>query len=41
MGRNVWQSPYPVALLTAVYGLIHQNLKVDEAVELLEDGKHQ
>ena len=41
MGRNVWQSLYPVALLTAVHGLIHQNLKVEEAVELLEDGKHR
>ena len=24
MGRNVWQSPHPTALLSAVYGLIHE-----------------
>lgn len=40
MGRNVWQSPYPTALLTAVYGLIHENLSVKEAAELLEHGKN-
>ena len=40
MGRNVWQSPYPTALLTAVHGLIHDGLNVNEAVELLEDGRN-
>lgn len=37
MGRNVWQSPHPAALLSAVYGLIHQNMSVKEASDLLED----
>ena len=36
MGRNVWQSPHPTALLSAVYGLIHENLNVKEAADLLE-----
>lgn len=36
MGRNVWQSPHPTALLSAVYGLIHENMGVKEAAELLE-----
>ena len=36
MGRNVWQSPHPAALLAAVEGLIHQNLSVKEAAQLLE-----
>ncbi len=36
MGRNVWQSPHPTALLSAVYGLIHENLNVKEAVDVLE-----
>jgi putative autoinducer-2 (AI-2) aldolase len=36
MGRNVWQSPHPTALLSAVYGLIHENMNVKEASELLE-----
>ncbi len=37
MGRNVWQSPHPAALLAAVHGLIHGNLSVQEANQLLED----
>ncbi len=36
MGRNVWQSPHPQALLKAVYGLIHENMDVKEAADLLE-----
>jgi DhnA family fructose-bisphosphate aldolase class Ia len=36
MGRNVWQSPHPTALLSAVYGLIHEHLNVKEAADLLE-----
>ena len=36
MGRNVWQSPHPTALLCAVYGLIHENMNVKEAADLLE-----
>ena len=36
MGRNVWQSPHPTALLSAVHGLIHENMNVAEAADLLE-----
>jgi DhnA family fructose-bisphosphate aldolase class Ia len=36
MGRNVWQSPHPAALMEAVYGLIHKNMTANEANELLE-----
>lgn len=36
MGRNVWQSPHSVALLKVVYSLIHENMTVKEASELLE-----
>ncbi|ACV63519.1 Fructose-bisphosphate aldolase [Desulfofarcimen acetoxidans DSM 771] len=36
MGRNVWQSPHPEALLAAAHGIIHNNLNVQEAVDLLE-----
>lgn len=38
MGRNVWQSPHPTALLAAVHGLIHESMNVKEAVDLLETG---
>ncbi|BBO82821.1 aldolase [Desulfosarcina ovata subsp. sediminis] len=41
MGRNVWQSPYPVALLTAVHGLIHENMTVNEAAQLLEEMRNR
>lgn len=37
MGRNVWQSPHPAALLSAVHGLIHENMTVQEAAGLLEE----
>jgi putative autoinducer-2 (AI-2) aldolase len=36
MGRNVWQSPHPTALLSAVHGLIHENMRVKEAAQRLE-----
>lgn len=39
MGRNVWQSPHPEALLAAVHGIIHNGLGVREACELLEENK--
>ncbi|BAF58806.1 MAG: fructose-bisphosphate aldolase [Pelotomaculum sp.] len=37
MGRNVWQSPHPRALLAAVHGIIHRGLSLREACELLEE----
>jgi len=39
MGRNIWQSPYPAALLNAAWYLIHKNCTVVEAQEILEEGK--
>ncbi|WP_020585239.1 class I fructose-bisphosphate aldolase [Desulfobacter curvatus] len=40
MGRNVWQSPHPTALLSAVYGLIHEEMNVKEAADLLAHEAH-
>jgi DhnA family fructose-bisphosphate aldolase class Ia len=40
MGRNVWQSPHPEVLLTVVHALIHKNLDIKEAAQLLEDQIH-
>jgi DhnA family fructose-bisphosphate aldolase class Ia len=40
MGRNVWQSPHPTALMAAVYGLIHENMNITEASELLDHSKN-
>jgi len=37
MGRNIWQSPHPEALLAAVDGIIHRGLGVNEAFECLQE----
>lgn len=34
MGRNIWQSDYPVPMIKAVKAIVHQNLTVKEAQEL-------
>lgn len=34
MGRNIWQSDHPVAMIKAVKAIVHQNLSVKEANEL-------
>ncbi len=41
MGRNIWQSPCPEALLAAAHGLIHGGLEVKEAFELYTEAKEQ
>lgn len=35
MGRNIWQSEHPSAIIQGVKGMIHDNLKVKEALELV------
>ena len=34
MGRNIWQSDYPVAMIKAVRAIVHQNVSVKEAHEI-------
>ena len=34
MGRNIWQSDHPIAMIKAVKSIVHQNLTVKEAQEL-------
>jgi putative autoinducer-2 (AI-2) aldolase len=34
LGRNVWQHEYPVAMIRAIRGIIHENLTAKEAQEL-------
>jgi len=41
MGRNIWQSPHPEALLAAVDGIVHKDLEVKEAEELLQECKNK
>jgi putative autoinducer-2 (AI-2) aldolase len=38
MGRNVFQSTQPVAMLDAIRGIVHDGLAPDEAYELFRDG---
>ncbi|MDR1154221.1 MAG: 3-hydroxy-5-phosphonooxypentane-2,4-dione thiolase [Bacteroidales bacterium] len=37
MGRNVFQSDCPVAMIQAVRGIVHQNLTVDRAYQMYQD----
>jgi putative autoinducer-2 (AI-2) aldolase len=39
MGRNVFQSEDPIAMIRAVHALVHENLSVDQAFELFNDLK--
>jgi putative autoinducer-2 (AI-2) aldolase len=46
IGRNVWQSEHPVAMIRAVRGIVHGNSNVDQAFKLYkklasEDFKHK
>lgn len=34
MGRNIWQSDHPVAMIKAVRSIVHENATVEEAYEL-------
>jgi putative autoinducer-2 (AI-2) aldolase len=40
MGRNVFQSEHPSAMLAAIRGVVHDSLKPDEAYELFEQLSH-
>ncbi len=39
MGRNIWQHEYPVAMIKAIRGIVHENLKPKEANELYNEIK--
>ena len=40
MGRNIWQSDYPVAMIKAVRSIVHDNATVKEAHELFSKLKN-
>ena len=40
MGRNIWQSPHPVAMIKAIRAIVHENATVNVAAKLLEDAKN-
>ena len=39
MGRNIWQSDHPVAMLKALRSIVHEKATVREALEVLGDEK--
>jgi putative autoinducer-2 (AI-2) aldolase len=41
MGRNIWQSDYPVEMIKAVRAVVHENLNVNEAYNILLRDKNE
>jgi len=41
MGRNIFQSDSPVGMMKAIEGIVHNNLKPDQAFELYEEIKNK
>jgi len=39
MGRNIWQSPHPVAMIKSIRSIIHEGRNVKEAHQLFEELK--
>lgn len=39
MGRNIWQSEYPVAMIRAIRAIVHERASVKEALQFFEDEK--
>ncbi len=41
MGRNIWQNDYPVAIIRAIRGIVHENLKPKQAHEMFLELKEE
>jgi putative autoinducer-2 (AI-2) aldolase len=39
LGRNIWQHQYPVAMIRAIRGIIHESFTAKEAQQLFEQVK--
>lgn len=39
MGRNIWQSPHPIAMIKAVRAVVHQKMSPKEAHQIFEENK--
>lgn len=39
MGRNIWQAPYPVAMIKAVRAVVHENAQPEEAMQIFNQSK--
>jgi putative autoinducer-2 (AI-2) aldolase len=40
LGRNIWQSPYPAPMAKALYAVIHENAKPNEAEDMFNEFKN-
>jgi DhnA family fructose-bisphosphate aldolase class Ia len=36
VGRNIWQHPHPARMTRAIVAIVHEGMRVDHALELLE-----
>jgi putative autoinducer-2 (AI-2) aldolase len=41
MGRNIWQSHWPVAMISAIRSIVHNNFSVKKALDLFNSLKKQ
>ena len=41
LGRNIWQHPYPLAMMRAINAIIHQNLTPKQAEDLFQTVKNE
>lgn len=41
LGRNIWQSPYPVAVAKALYAIIHENVTPKQAEDIFNEMKNK
>lgn len=41
MGRNIWQSRWPVAVISAIRSIVHENASLKKASGLFEELKHR
>jgi 3-hydroxy-5-phosphonooxypentane-2,4-dione thiolase len=39
MGRNIWQSPHPVAMIKAIRAIVHEDANVNKAKKIFKDVK--
>jgi putative autoinducer-2 (AI-2) aldolase len=40
LGRNVWQNPHPVAVAKALRAIIHENVTVNQALDVFNEAKN-
>jgi putative autoinducer-2 (AI-2) aldolase len=41
LGRNVWQSPHPVAMAKALRAIIHEDADIKEAQDIFNETKNK